>query len=62
MELIVKFFDRWIITIWDDQLCRQKTQLLGKNNYKKMNNAFIPSKKIVLEIEANAVFFNFKKG
>jgi len=34
--------DFLIITILDDQLCKQKIQLLEKKNYKMMNNAFLP--------------------
>jgi len=45
----------------DDQLQRQKMQLLEKKIYKKMNNAFLPppppSKKF-LESKPNVVFFN----
>jgi len=41
-----------------------KKHVLGEKNYLKMNNAFLPSKKIMLKFEANIlniVFFNFKK-
>jgi len=46
----------------DDPLYKQTTQFWGKKNYKKMSNAFPPSKRIVLEFESNVVYFNFLKS
>jgi len=50
------------MTILDDQLYRQKTQLWGKRNYRNMNNDFLHLKNIVFKSKANAIFFfNLKK-
>jgi len=39
----------------------KKMQFLREKNYLKMNNSFLPQKKIGLDSEANVIFFNFKK-
>jgi len=41
----------------DDQLHRQKLKLWKKND-EKMNNDFLPPKRIIWESKAHIVFFN----